>query len=221
MPSVHDVAHDGWLWMCTFTMSQQLEILSARNWAAPVRATVTVRKKAGGTALPSRTKSHLPGHSSPASQAGRRVGPASIVVGLNGCRYGGRRGAAVSWRCSLYHVVRAHVLSPPFYDGVRFFHPLPFLSLSRPYCWFLLFFFTSCHSFVLLSFILLACYFLLFVTRSSVRFSSFFTSFSIFSPGGFSYIFEPCTDSLERRFSLVILIVESLNRWIVEIIYSL
>jgi hypothetical protein len=33
-------------------------------------------EKAGGTASPSRTKSHLPGHSPPASQAGRRVGPA-------------------------------------------------------------------------------------------------------------------------------------------------
>jgi hypothetical protein len=33
-------------------------------------------EKTGGTARPSRTKSHLPGHSPPASQAGRRVGPA-------------------------------------------------------------------------------------------------------------------------------------------------
>jgi hypothetical protein len=33
-------------------------------------------KKAGGTARPLFTKSHLLGHSPPASQAGRRVGPA-------------------------------------------------------------------------------------------------------------------------------------------------
>ncbi len=33
-------------------------------------------EKAGGMAHPSRTKSHLPGHSPPASQAGRRVGQA-------------------------------------------------------------------------------------------------------------------------------------------------
>jgi hypothetical protein len=39
MPSLRDVAHDGWL--CTFTM----EIPSARNWAAPIRATGTVRKR--------------------------------------------------------------------------------------------------------------------------------------------------------------------------------
>jgi hypothetical protein len=32
-------------------------------------------EKAVGTARLSHTKSHLPGHSSPASQAGRRVGP--------------------------------------------------------------------------------------------------------------------------------------------------
>ncbi len=35
-------------------------------------------EKAGSTARPSRTKSHLPGHFPPASQAGRRVVPALI-----------------------------------------------------------------------------------------------------------------------------------------------
>jgi hypothetical protein len=34
------------------------------------------KEKAGCTARPSRTKSHLPGHSPPVGQAGRRVGPA-------------------------------------------------------------------------------------------------------------------------------------------------
>jgi hypothetical protein len=33
-------------------------------------------KAGGGTVRPSRIKSHLPGHFPPASQAGRRVGPA-------------------------------------------------------------------------------------------------------------------------------------------------
>ncbi len=33
-------------------------------------------EKAGGTAHPSHSKSHLPAHSPPASQAGRRIGPA-------------------------------------------------------------------------------------------------------------------------------------------------
>jgi hypothetical protein len=33
-------------------------------------------EKTGSTARPSRSKSHLPGHSLPASHLGRRVGPA-------------------------------------------------------------------------------------------------------------------------------------------------
>jgi hypothetical protein len=45
MPSLRDVAHDGWLCTCIFTMLQKLEIPSARSWAAPVRATGTVRKR--------------------------------------------------------------------------------------------------------------------------------------------------------------------------------
>ncbi len=43
MPSLRDITHDGWL--CTFTIKQQLEIPSARSWAAPVRATGTVQKR--------------------------------------------------------------------------------------------------------------------------------------------------------------------------------
>ncbi len=45
MPSLCDVPHEpqeGWLG--TFTIEQQLEIPSARNWAAPVRATGMVQK---------------------------------------------------------------------------------------------------------------------------------------------------------------------------------
>ncbi len=71
MPSLCDVAYDGWL--CTFTIKQQQEIPSVRSWAAPVRETGT--EKAGVVARLSRTKSHLPGHPPPASKAGRRVGP--------------------------------------------------------------------------------------------------------------------------------------------------
>ncbi len=62
MPSLRDIANDGWL--CTFIISQQLEIPQARI------------RKAGGRDRPSHTKSHLSGHSPPASQGGCRVGPA-------------------------------------------------------------------------------------------------------------------------------------------------
>ncbi len=41
--SMREVAHGGWL--STFTIQQQLEIPSARSWAAPVRATDMVRKR--------------------------------------------------------------------------------------------------------------------------------------------------------------------------------
>ncbi len=68
IPSLRDVAHDGWL--CTFTKYQQLknQLGSPSYWC--------VTEKAGGTARPTRTQSHLPGHFPPASQPGRRVGPA-------------------------------------------------------------------------------------------------------------------------------------------------
>jgi hypothetical protein len=74
MPSLRDGR------LRTFTTQQELEIPSSHSWAAPVRATGTVQT--GGTDRPSRTKSHLPGHSPPASLAGRCVGPASIAYGL-------------------------------------------------------------------------------------------------------------------------------------------
>ncbi len=41
--------------------------------------------QAGGTACPSRSKSHRPDHSPPACQAGRRVGPAFGLVGMYAC----------------------------------------------------------------------------------------------------------------------------------------
>ena len=43
MPSLRDLAHDGWL--CTLPKEQQLEMPSTRSWAAPVRTTGTVRKR--------------------------------------------------------------------------------------------------------------------------------------------------------------------------------
>jgi hypothetical protein len=71
MPSLCDVAHDG----CTFTLKQQLETPSARSWAAPVRETGTIRKRQAVWSVYDHVqKSHLLGHSPPASQAGRRVG---------------------------------------------------------------------------------------------------------------------------------------------------
>jgi hypothetical protein len=42
MPSLHDIAHGGWL--CTFTIKQQLEIPSPRSLASPVRTTGMVWK---------------------------------------------------------------------------------------------------------------------------------------------------------------------------------
>jgi hypothetical protein len=63
LPSNRDVAHDGWL--STLTI-KQLEILLARIWAAPVRGRYGT-ETAGGTARPSCTKTHMPGHSPPAS----------------------------------------------------------------------------------------------------------------------------------------------------------
>ncbi len=61
MPSLHDVAHD--------TISSQLCRSCQGN-------RYSTQKAACGKARPSRTISYPPGHSPPASQAGRRVGPA-------------------------------------------------------------------------------------------------------------------------------------------------
>ncbi len=61
--------------MCTFTITAVFEIPSARSWVAPVRATGT--EKAGGIRPVHHVQNHTcRGHSPPARQAGRRVGPA-------------------------------------------------------------------------------------------------------------------------------------------------
>ncbi len=72
--SFRNVAHDGWL--CTvhllFNNSWKFhQFVAGRSWQGNWYGT----EKADSTARPSRTKSHLPGHSPPASQAGRRLGP--------------------------------------------------------------------------------------------------------------------------------------------------
>ncbi len=64
MPCFREEAHNGWL--CTFTL--QLGSFCHGNRYST--------EKEGDTARPSRTKSHPLGHSSPASQADCRVGPA-------------------------------------------------------------------------------------------------------------------------------------------------
>jgi hypothetical protein len=75
MTSLRDIAHDGWLYMYIYyttaagnSISSHLGSSCQGNWYST--------EKAGGTDRPSRTKSNLPGHSPPANQGGRRVGPA-------------------------------------------------------------------------------------------------------------------------------------------------
>jgi hypothetical protein len=73
MPSLHDVAHDGWLcsvYICYITM---LEIPSARSWASTQPVRYGKGRQYGPFIM---YKISPPGHSPPASQARRRVGPA-------------------------------------------------------------------------------------------------------------------------------------------------
>jgi hypothetical protein len=77
MPSLRDVAHDGWLHTFTIQNNSSLKFhqLAAGQLLSgqPVYGT----EKAGGTVRLSGSKSHMPGHTPPASQAAaRRVGPA-------------------------------------------------------------------------------------------------------------------------------------------------
>jgi hypothetical protein len=74
MPSLRDVAHEGWYMYIYYITAAGIP--SARSLAAPVRAIGTVQKRQGGMARSSRTKSPMSGHSPPASHAGRRVVPA-------------------------------------------------------------------------------------------------------------------------------------------------
>jgi hypothetical protein len=65
MPSLLGVAQNGWL--CTFTIWQQLEILSASSWAvgSSFIGNRYGTEKAGGADRPLRTKFHLPVHPLP------------------------------------------------------------------------------------------------------------------------------------------------------------
>ncbi len=74
MPSLRDVAHDGWL--CTFIILQISWKFRQLPAGSSCQGKWYITEKTGSMACPSHTKSNLPGHSSPASQAGRRVGPA-------------------------------------------------------------------------------------------------------------------------------------------------
>jgi hypothetical protein len=69
IPSFREVDHR---WLCAFIIEQQLEIPSALSWAAPVRATGTVRKE---QALRLRPVRHVQNHTCRVTllQTARRV----------------------------------------------------------------------------------------------------------------------------------------------------
>ncbi len=77
MTSLRDLAHDGWMCkfiICTCIPTTAMHISSQLGSSCQGNRYGT--ENTGGTARPSRKKSHLPSHSPPASQAGRLVGPA-------------------------------------------------------------------------------------------------------------------------------------------------
>jgi hypothetical protein len=81
-------------------------------------------EKAGGPARPSRTKSHAPGHSPPASQAGRRVGPGPLAFGLIG------RGYRIKIERTTYSIDRAEAHGSSFpYHLSSFINSQKFLLL--------------------------------------------------------------------------------------------
>jgi hypothetical protein len=73
MPSLRDVARDRWLFVYIFYIKAAGHSISLQLGSS-CQGNRYGTQKAGDTARPSRTKSHLPGHSPPASQADRRVG---------------------------------------------------------------------------------------------------------------------------------------------------
>ncbi len=82
MPSLRDIAHDGCL--CTLYNIAAAENSISSQLGSSYQGNRYCTEKAGITARPSRTKSHLPGHSPSASQAGRRVGPTPLAFCLIG-----------------------------------------------------------------------------------------------------------------------------------------
>ncbi len=86
MPSLRDVAHDGWLLsVCVHLLHilHRLEIPSARSCAAPMRATGTVRKSQAIRPVHHVQKSHLPGHYPP--EASQAYWTSPLAFGLIGC----------------------------------------------------------------------------------------------------------------------------------------
>ncbi len=73
MPSLRDVAHDGWLVVYIYYITEAGHSISLQLDSS-CQGNRYGTQKAGDTARPSRTKSHLPGHFPPASQADRRIG---------------------------------------------------------------------------------------------------------------------------------------------------
>ncbi len=73
MPSLREVAHDGWFHLL---YNSSLKVPSARSWAAPVRATGKVWKRQAVRPVLSQIKTHLLGHSPLSSQVGCLVWPA-------------------------------------------------------------------------------------------------------------------------------------------------
>ncbi len=89
MSSLRNVAHDEWL--CTFAKQKQLEAPSARSWAAPVKATGTVRKRQAVHG-PSITCKITPTGSLSSSQPGGPPAWASLLAfGLSGDNISGWR----------------------------------------------------------------------------------------------------------------------------------
>ncbi len=60
--------------LCVYSWEESSAIVCSSQFCSSCRSNRYSTEMAGGTARPSRIKSHLPGHSPPASQAGRRVG---------------------------------------------------------------------------------------------------------------------------------------------------
>ncbi len=75
MPSLRDIAHDGWLCVYIFYTTAAGNSISSQLGSSCQGNRYGV-ERAGSTARPSRTKSHLPSQSPPVSQAGSRIGPA-------------------------------------------------------------------------------------------------------------------------------------------------
>ncbi len=84
MPSLRDVAHEGWL--CTFTIQQSSWKFRQLPSGQVLSGQPLLYRKDRRYVLscPSHTKSHLPGHPSPASQAGPPCWASPLSFGLIG-----------------------------------------------------------------------------------------------------------------------------------------